>query len=358
MQALLFSSHTIWPNAQLAPSFLGGQSLKPLQATQSSSGINTVGKPNTQILQRHVDALAKLDRSFENVTGLNQAADYIKRQWVSQGFTVTEQPFEIEGKTYKNLIISLGPQTNERFIVGAHYDVCAHEPSVSEFKTATIMDALQFHRTKKPIHFKVRHDMPGADDNASGVAGLLEISRLLKAKESTLTKRIDLIAFTTEEPPNFATDDMGSARHAASIKQESHQVKGMISLDMIGYFRDEPKTQKYPIPFLNWIMGNTGNYISVLGDLKAWRLVKNLKNSIKQNTTLPVRWLSLPSFFPGVHLSDHLNYAKQGIPSVIVTDTAYFRNPHYHQHTDTPETLDYTRMGKVVEGVISSVIKT
>ncbi|MDH4379702.1 MAG: M28 family peptidase [Vampirovibrionales bacterium] len=323
--------------------------------TQFSSDINTTGKSNTQTLQQHVEALAKLDRSFENVTGLNQAADYIKRQWIAQGFEVTEQPFKVDGKIYKNLMVSLGPQTKERLIVGAHYDVCAHEPSTSQFETATIMDAIRFHRTKKPIRYKERHDMPGADDNASGVAGLLEMSRLLKAKESTLTKRMDLIAFTTEEPPNFDTDDMGSARHAASIKGESHHVKGMISLDMIGYFRDESNTQKYPIPFLNWIMGNKGNYISVLGDLKAWRLVKTLKNAIKQNTTLPVHWLSLPSFFPGVHLSDHLNYARQGIPSVIVTDTAYFRNPHYHQHTDTPETLDYTRMGKVVDGVLGSL---
>ncbi|MEB3205858.1 MAG: M28 family peptidase [Vampirovibrionales bacterium] len=209
---------------------------------------------------------------------------------------------------------------------------------------------------KTEITYKVRHDMPGADDNASGVASLLELSRLLKERASKLDKQIDLVAFTLEEPPNFATNNMGSAHHAESVKDDVKKIKGMIALDMVGYFKDEKDSQKYPLPIFKWFHGDKGNFIGVIGNLPAWGWIQQVKHTMGRNTALPVKWLSAPDFIPGVDFSDHRNYSRLGIPSVMISDLAFYRNPHYHQHTDKPETLDYKRMGQVVEGLLGTLI--
>jgi hypothetical protein len=305
-------------------------------------------------LRDHVDRLANMDRSYENPYGLDRAADYIKQQWHALGFDVEEQWFSVKGQQFRNLSVSLGPQNAEKLIIGAHYDISAHELDLSHGSLASRVS--QF-RTPVVTQQTTRDDMQGADDNASGVAGLLELSRLLKAHEGKLKQRVELVAFTLEEPPNFGTSNMGSAHHANNISTPQN-IKGMLALDMIGYFKDEKNSQEYAFAPLKWLYGNKGNYITVVGGLPAWGWIQKTKHSMQKNTTIPVKWLSAPNYVRGVDYSDHRNYAKLGIPAAMITDTAWFRNPNYHQHTDTPETLDYHRLAEVVHGLLGTVINT
>ncbi len=299
-------------------------------------------------LQGHVQALTALSRDYRNINGeLDQAADYIRGQWEKQGLAVEEQTFEADGRTYRNLIVSFGPEDASRLIVGAHYDAVINTP--------------------------------GADDNASGVAGLLELSRLLAQRRPALKNRIDLVAFTLEEPPYFRTENMGSARHARRIKAENVPVKGMIALDMIGYFSDEKNSQyfptnlgklwpeireKYPVPLvlkvllapIKLLYPTKADFISVVGDASGFGFIRKVRQGMAAHSEIGTRSLSVPrKIVQGVDFSDHLNYINLGIPAALITDTSFYRNPHYHQPTDTPETLDFDRMTQVVQGLYGTV---
>jgi len=185
-------------------------------------------------LKEHVNKLTHTSkpRSNYNVEALNEAADYISSQLKEYGYEVEEQKFTVEKKEYKNILCYYGPKDAERLIVGAHYDVCG--------------------------------DQPGADDNASGVAGLLEIARLLKLYQPKIDYRIDLVAYTLEEPPNFKTKNMGSAVHAKYLHDNKIKVKAMICLEMIGYFSEKPKSQQYPVGILKLLYPKTANFIAVV----------------------------------------------------------------------------------------------
>ena len=263
-------------------------------------------------------------RNHINISSLNLAAEYIKLEFEKQGASVTEQKYTANGQEYKNIICSFGPENAERLIVGAHYDVCGEQP--------------------------------GADDNASGTAGLLELSRLLKIQKPDLKYRIDLVAYTLEEPPFFRTEFMGSAVHAKSLHDAGIKVKGMVSLEMIGYFSDAPKSQDYPIGLLKLFYPTTGNFIAVVGKLRNGGLVRKIKKQMRKASELKVKSINAPSLIPGIDFSDHLNYWKYGYDAVMVTNTAFYRNKNYHEPTDTPETLDYEKMAEVVKGVYSAIV--
>jgi hypothetical protein len=274
-----------------------------------------------QRLKDDVFALCETDgpRTHYNLNGLNEAADYIKNEFQATGLRVSEQTFETDGQTYRNIIASCGPANAERWIIGAHYDVCG--------------------------------DQPGADDNASGVAGLLEIARMIGEEQPTLNYRIDFVAYTLEEPPYFRTAQMGSAQHASQLVLDSVEVAGMICLEMIGYFTDEPRSQTYPAGILEWIYPTTGNFITVIGQFDAPFFTRGIKKDMAAACTVDVWSMNAPSFVPGIDFSDHLNYWAHDIPAVMVTNTAFYRNDQYHQPNDTPERLDYARMSEVVNGV-------
>ncbi len=277
---------------------------------------------SSQDLERHVRQLASISpaRNFRNQQSLSRAGEYIKKVWSDQGYVVTSQRFEAGGATYENLIVTVGPEdAPSRIVVGAHYDV--HE------------------------------EQPGADDNASGVAGLLELTRLMKPRTPS-DKRIDFVAYTTEEPPFFGTNQMGSAVHAESLLPEKAKIKLMISLEMIGYFSDQPNSQNFPVPSLKYLYPNVGNFIAVIGNPKSWMVTRQVKTLMRSRASIPVESLNAPGRFPGVGLSDHVNYWHRGIPAVMITDTAMFRNDNYHKETDTPDTLDFGRMAEVVNGVL------
>jgi Zn-dependent M28 family amino/carboxypeptidase len=275
-------------------------------------------------LETHVRALSEsfVPRDEAHPENLDRCAAYIRREFENGHARVSEQPFTANSKTYRNVIANFGPETKELVIVGAHYD------------------------TAGPL--------PGADDNASGVAGLLELARLLG--DAQLPVRVELVAYTLEEPPYFRSKHMGSAAHTKALKQEGAVVQVMFSLEMIGYFSDAPDSQQFPNPALSLLYPSEGNFISVIGKIGAGTLVRKIKRSMAEATNLPVRSINAPRFIPGVEFSDHLNYWREGYPAVMITDTAFYRNANYHTITDTAEKLDYRRMGHVVEGVYAAVI--
>ena len=279
---------------------------------------------DTILIKQHLTALTKTNgfRTYKNMEQLNNTANYIKTVFSKYTDSVYIQAYEVNGVTYKNVICSFGTENLQRIIVGAHYDVC--------------------------------DDQEGADDNATGVVGLLELSRLLKDKK--LKYRIDLVAYTLEEPPYFRTENMGSYIHAKSLIDSKTNVLGMVSLEMIGYFKDEKKTQSYPIGALALIYGNKGNYITLVKKFAAGSFTRKFCRKYKSTKSIKTKKFSGPRALPGIDFSDHLNYWKFGYSALMITDTAFYRNKNYHQSTDTMETLDIYRMAKVIDGVANTLI--
>jgi Zn-dependent M28 family amino/carboxypeptidase len=251
-----------------------------------------------------------------------RAAEYIRTEFQRAGARVFDQAYQVEGKTYRNVIAQLGPETNDRIIVGAHYDAAG--------------------------------PYPGADDNASGVAGLIELAYLLNEQQLAIT--IELVAFTLEEPPHFRTARMGSFVHATSLKQAGVKVRAMFSLEMIGYFSDTSGSQRFPTPLLAAFYPSQGNFISVVGRLREGLLVRRVKAAMLSGSALPVYSINAPTFIPGLDFSDHLNYWNAGYAAVMITDTAFYRNQNYHTAEDTPEKLDFKKMALVVEGVAAGLL--
>ncbi|MCW5655645.1 M28 family peptidase [Hydrogenophaga sp.] len=270
-------------------------------------------------LEQHVRYLSQdlHPRNHEHHENLERAAAYIQRALEAFGADVSIQEVVVEGTRYRNVIAKFGSPTGPVRVIGAHYD--SHG------------------------------DTPGADDNASGVAGLLELARLLG--RSPPPRAIELVAYTLEEPPHFRTEHMGSAWHARSMSAAHRDVELMLSLEMIGYFSDEPGSQRYPFPALASLYPDRGNFIALVGRLDDFGQMRKVKAAMAGATTLPVRSINAPATLRGVDFSDHLNYWNEGMPAIMVTDTAFMRNRNYHQPQDTFERLDYERMAKVVQGV-------
>ena len=275
-------------------------------------------------LRDHVEKLSGefSPRSFDRPDNLGLAADYIRCEFARSSARVSDQAVAFENHSYRNVIASFGPAAGERIVMGAHYD--AFGP------------------------------FPGADDNASGVAALLELSRLLGGAE--LRSGIDLVAFTLEEPPAFGGPGMGSAVHAVSLRRAGVPVRLMICLEMLGCFSDRPGSQTFPMPILKLFYPGTGDFIAVVGRVGEGRLTRRLKTAMRRGSALPVRSINGPRFLPGVDLSDHASYWDAGFPAVMITDTAFYRNPRYHTAEDTPETLDYARMAEVVRALFAAVL--
>lgn len=275
-------------------------------------------------LEAHVRMLSEtlFPRDETHPENLDRVAFYIHKQFEQGKGTVSEQHYEVQGKTYRNVIALFGPKTKERIVVGAHYDTAG--------------------------------ERPGADDNASGVAGLLELARLLGA--TPLPIRVELVAYTLEEPPYFRTRQMGSAVHATSLKKEGAAVRAMFSLEMMGYINDTVGSQGFPSPILRAFYPSQGNFIAVVGTLGEGLLVRRVKKAMRGASRLPVYSINAPTFIPGIDFSDQLNYWENGYHALMVTDTAFYRNRAYHTMQDTPERLDYRRMAMVVEGIYAAVL--
>lgn len=282
-------------------------------------------------LKQHVRKLSVdfSGRSFDNPAQLDGAARYIESEFAALGLAVQSQRFNARGRPYRNLVAALGPDTREVLVIGAHYDVADDSPGAHAQPDGYIQ--------------------PGADDNASGVAGLIELARLLK--DQPLRQRIELVAYANEEPPFFRTPGMGSAVHARSLTASGKRASLMLSLECIGYFSDTPGSQDYPVGLLGAVYPSTGNFIALVGRMEDGAVTREVKSALLSASDLPVASINAPAFVVGVDFSDHLNYWHEGFVGLMLTDTAFYRNKAYHSAADTPERLDYGRMAKVIDGV-------
>lgn len=277
---------------------------------------------NPEDLKNRVIFLSQnaIPRNSEHPENLNQAADYIKAEFDQFSSSVYYQTYSVANTEFKNVIAEFGPNTTEAIVIGAHYDAYGEHPA--------------------------------ADDNASGVAGLIELGKLLQGVN--LKHKVQLVAYTLEEPPYFDSEFMGSFVHAASLRKNNLNVKLMISLEMIGYFSEQPNSQSFPIPLLNLFYPDTGNFIAIVDRLQDNQAAP-LKAAINNHTDLAAYSINAPSQVTGIDFSDHRNYWFHDYPAVMVTDTSFYRNSHYHHASDTYEKLDYEQMARVVYGVFKYI---
>lgn len=277
-------------------------------------------------LRTHVEHLASSigRRSTFHPKQLAESALYLKNELASFGYAVRDHSFAGRGSPAPNLeaVLAGTASPTEIIVIGAHYD--------------------SYQGT------------PGADDNASGCAAVLALAK--RFARSPQPRTIRFVLFPNEEPPLFQTPEMGSLIYAKACRAANDNVVAMLSLETIGYYRDEPGTQKYP-PLIGGLFPSEGNFIAFVSDVSSRGLLKRIIATFRTHAAFPSEGAALPDGVPGVGWSDHWAFWQAGYPALMVTDTAPFRNPHYHQSTDTPDTLDYERTARVVEG-IEAVIRS
>jgi Zn-dependent M28 family amino/carboxypeptidase len=272
-------------------------------------------------LKRHVENIHFDRNPYEGYSKLEQAARYIAGKFLKVGLEVKEDRFQWEGKTYKNIVAEKKGRASPKrvFILGAHYDTVPGSP--------------------------------GADDNASAVAVLLEIARNIQSV--SLGGTVRLIAFSLEEYNN-----VGSAHYVERLKGEKEEILGMISLEMVGF--TGPR-QDYP-PYLDpKYYPNVGDFIAIIGNERSQKLLEKVCQSFKTHVPqLPLEFLMVPGNgerMEEVRLSDHSTFWDQGFPALLVTDTSFLRNPNYHLPSDRMETLNFEFMQKVATGIFYSVVE-
>jgi len=286
--------------------------------------------PDPARLEAHVRMLSQtlVPRDWTHPENLDRTAAYIRHEFEQAGGQVSDQPFDMENRTYRNVIAAFGPETRERIVVGAHYDAFG--------------------------------ELSAADDNASGVAGLLELAHELG--KTPLPMRVELVAFTLEEPKAAGEDGLfrspfgGSAVHATSLSHEHVAVRVMFSLEMIGYFSDAEGSQGYPISLLRMFYPSRGDFVLIVGKLGQGWAARKVKKAMRAASPLPVHSINALASIEGIDYSDHYNYWKNGYDAVMITDTAFNRNRNYHTERDTFDRLDYHRMAMVVQGVYAAVL--
>ena len=270
-------------------------------------------------LSTHVQVLGGEigERNLARYPQLQKAERYIEGQFSGAGYQVRPDRYEVQGKNCANLEAELPGRSPEIVLIGAHYD------SV--------------------------YGAPGANDNASGVAALLALARRFAGTSNALTLR--WVAFVNEEPPYFQTPRMGSAVYAAGCRARGERIKAMISLETVGYFSNEKGSQRYPALGLGLLYPRQGNFIGFVGNIASRALLREVIGQFRDHARIPSEGGALPAFVPGVGWSDQWAFWQQSYPGIMVTDTAPFRYPHYHQASDTPDKLDYESMTRVVLGL-------
>jgi len=275
-------------------------------------------------LKAHVDTLS-IDfhpRNYLEIENQSKTAQYIFDHFKAAGAKARFQGFTVKTDAYQNVVGVFNEGAGNKLIIGAHYDSCA--------------------------------DTPGADDNASGVAGLIELAYMIG--KNPLDCEIELVGYTLEEPPFFRSESMGSYQHALKLENKD-DVQGVLVLEMIGYFTDEEDSQEYPTKALKAAYPSVGNYIAVISKSGQASFTKKIKNLMQGRTPIPIYSLNAPAFIPGVDYSDHRNYWDYGINAVMITDTSFYRNKNYHELSDTSDTLDYEAMAHVVIAVYETIIE-
>jgi Zn-dependent M28 family amino/carboxypeptidase len=274
-------------------------------------------------LRAHVAIIASEEHNLWRPQALAAVEHYIQGQLEQLGFAPRRQGYETPYGRAHNIEITLGPDDGKHVVViGAHYDSA--------------------------------QGTPGADDNASAVAALIEMARLLKAETDgawpASAPTLKCVFFVNEEMPFFGSPHMGSLVYAIDAKQRGRRILAMYSLEMLGYYRDEPGSQTYPWPF-GLAYPDRGNFLAFVGDLGSRDLVRRSVRAFRSVVQFPSEGVSAPRLVPGLDWSDHWSFRQQGWPAIMITDTSFYRNPHYHSAHDTPDTLDYDRLSRVVHGL-------
>jgi Zn-dependent M28 family amino/carboxypeptidase len=311
--ALFLAGFVFYMTAMPGKSFSGV--LPPLTSEETQIKAN---------LNRHISYLAGEigERNIIAYESLQKTEQYTKDNLTKSGYEVKSQEYVVQMRKVHNLIAEIpgSARANEIVLIGAHYDTV--------------------------------YDCPGADDNTSGVAALLELARLLKDSHPARTVRF--VAFVNEEPPWFQTEDMGSLVYAEQAHKLKENIVAAVSLETIGMYSDVEGSQQYP-PGFKSLYPSKGNFIAFVGDLGSRGLVRDAVRSFRVSTQFPSEGSAAPAAIPGVGWSDQWSFWQEGYQAIMVTDTAPFRNRNYHEPTDKPDTLDYERMSRVVHGLVAVV---
>ncbi len=290
-----------------------------LRFGRKSFVISSRHSPLAERLKKHVSVLATDigDRNIFSYQNLNKAAEYIAGELTSFGYQVDFQEYTAQGKSFRNIIaVRKGTsKSRETILVGAHYDTCLNV---------------------------------GADDNASGVAALLELARYFS--QTAVDRDVKFVAFVNEEPPFYETELAGNTVYAKAARAAGEDIKAALIFEMVGYFSERRFSQRYP-PLLGPFFPNKGDFIVVVGNFPSFVLVRKISSIFGRETGFPVVAAVMPSWVPGVTFSDHYAFWQQGYSAVMFTDTAFYRNPNYHKNSDTAETLNYAYMAEFVEGM-------
>ncbi len=278
-------------------------------------------------LRNHVEAIASEEHNTARPRALEQAARHIEATLEGYGYRLRRQEYEADGQKVRNIEVSVSntvasAKPERIFIVGAHYDSA--------------------------------RGAPGANDNGSGTAAVLELARLLKTMQPGRGTEVKFVFFVNEEPPFFTGEEMGSMQHARALKRGGHNVAGALILETIGWYSQEKNSQKLP-PGLEKQYPSTGNFIAFVGTLESSALVRQALAAFRAQSDFPAEGLAAPAHVMGVTLSDHSSYNRHGCPALMITDTAFLRYPYYHTAEDTPDKLDYASMARVVKGLARTI---
>lgn len=272
-------------------------------------------------LRSHITHLAGTigPRNLQHPGTLDRAAAYIEDAFAGAGHRPARQTFVASGRDVANIEAERRAESQADGVIlfGAHYDSAGNSP--------------------------------GANDNASGVAILLELARVAARERLRTTARF--VAFVNEEPPHFMTETMGSLVYATAAARRGDRIRAMISLETLGYYSDAPGSQQYPPPF-NLLFPNRGNFVAMVSNVSSASLLRQVRNAFRSTSSVPVVASPAPERIPGVGWSDHWSFWRQGVPAVMLTDTAPYRYPYYHTREDTPDKIDYDRLARVVTGCL------
>jgi Zn-dependent M28 family amino/carboxypeptidase len=264
------------------------------------------------------------ERNIWRPAALNGAASFIESEWNRQGYAVKRLPYEVSGVHCANLeAVRIGhARRRETLLIGAHYDSVVGSP--------------------------------GANDNASGVAALLEISRRVAAIDSAMTVRF--VAFVNEEPPFFTSSQQGSMVYAKAARRRGDDIRLMASIETIGWYNDRPGSQRYP-PLFNLFYPDRANFIGMVSDFRSAVAMHRLAQAFRAHSDFPLQTVATFRFVPGVSWSDHRSFWCQGYPAIMITDTAPYRYPHYHSAGDTPDKLAYPEFSQVTLGLCAAFME-
>ena len=287
---------------------------------------STSNSVSTGALKTHVEELVThlAPRTLEYGL-LKNTAKYIHGEFAQVGNAQYQPYWTTLGGRFYNVLLELGPNTQERMVIGAHYDAASNDLN--------------------------------AEGNASGIAVLLELAKLLSKNADKLPIKVQLIAYPLSQSFKSSVENMGSYQHAALLKSSHKKVKLMVSLDSVGHFSSERQSQKYPYKFLGLFYPSKGNYLSVIGRVQEYTAIRHLKKSFLNTSSLPLYSFNVPDNFTVINSYDHLNYQNKGFPALLITDTGKYRHISSPQEATVIEQLDYENMARLVESLYAAIIK-